>query len=507
MIALLLITLVTRTIGEIAPQPAEGAAGRLLVLDRRGDETIAIRTRVPYFDSSRAELAVSRIATDGTATTSTIAPIPTTGGIYGGDGAVTPNGYLVAWNDGGVHAAFIDSALRLQTSTTLPSYSSYPLASRNVIVRCTSRRCLVTWWEVDTFRYGLAFGRVAASLLDTSGNVLAARIELTDSVRQSFTIPFGAAASSTRFMVAAWTDRDDGSRQLRVISVDENGRAGLPVLLYETEEDEPTVVAIDSRGDELVVVRALWNRFPAESVDAAGNVHEPWHDIAWSPDGAIDALHLRCDGDVSLLALESLPQRVTMFGSYLTLSHLNVIRLDRNLRAFDFPPISVSDDYATNDSPKFLRTARGFVVGWNHGAAIDWRTYNLTAPRFAEFPADGPAPESLNAGRSLFEGPAVSEPRKAVVMGDQYGVLRRVPAVRTTRQSVTVSLISREGVTRASQLVSGNASGESMASDGTNALIAWYEDDFSVFKTRLLRHDGSLGPVSEHPRSRRSELI
>lgn len=495
MIAILLFTLITRTVGEIAPPLAEGAAGRLLVLDRGADETIAIRTRVPYFDPLRAELAVSRIAADGTATTSTIAPIPSTAGIQGGDGAVTPNGYLVAWNDGGVHAAFIDSRFRLQSSTTLPSYGSYPRDSRDVVVRCTSRRCLVTWWELDAYRGPLAFGRVAASLFDTSGNVLAARIELTDGVRQPFTTPFGAAASSTRFMVAAWTtDPDYGPRQLRVISLDENGRAAFPVPLYETEDDEPTVVAIDSRGEEFVVVRALGGLFPAESVDAAGNVREPWHGIASSPDAAIDALHLRCSGDVSLLALESAH------------SHLNVIRLDGNLRAF-FPPISVSDVWATNDSPKFLRTARGFIIGWNHGAAVDGDTYIRTTPRFAELPADGPAPASLDAGHPLFEGPAVSEPQKAVAMGDQYAVIRRVPTVRTTTPSVTVSLISREGITRASSLVSSKASGASMASDGTNALLAWYEDDFSVFKTRLLRHDGSLGPVSEYPRSRRGELI
>ena len=79
--------------------------------------------------------------------------------------------------------------------------------------------------------------------------------------------------------------------------------------------------------------------------------------------------------------------------------------------------------------------------------------------------------------------------------------------MRTSTPSVTVSLISREGVTRATQLVSSKASSASMASDGTNALIAWYDGDFSVFKTRLLRHDGSLGPVSEFPRSQVFDLI
>jgi len=71
------------------------------VLDQQGDETIAIRTRTPYFTPSLAELAVTRIAASGEATTTSIAPIDAPYGIFGGDGAVTSNGYLVAWNDGG----------------------------------------------------------------------------------------------------------------------------------------------------------------------------------------------------------------------------------------------------------------------------------------------------------------------------------------------------------------------------------------------------------------------
>jgi hypothetical protein len=477
MIAILLFTLVTRTVGEIAPSLTEGAAGRLLVLDRRADETIAIRTRVPYFDSSRAELAVSRIAADGTATTSTIAPIPSTAGINGGDGAVTPNGYLVAWSDGSVHAAFIDSELHLQTSTTLPSYSSHPVASRNVVVRCTSRRCLVTWWEYDTYLYTLDFGRVVASLFDTSGNVLAARIELTGSVRQSFTVPFGAAASSSRFMVAAWAEPDYGPRQLRVISVDENGRAGFPVSLYETEDDDPTLVAIDSRGDEFVVVRALEGRFPAESVDAAGNVHEPWHDIASSPDGAIDALYLRCNGDVSLLALESSPQRIVVFGSYIAHSNLNVIRLDRNLRAFSYPPISVSDVYATNDSPKFLRTARGFVIGWNHGSANYSAAYILTAPRFAEFPADGPAPESRE---SRGDGRSIRRDSSRARGAHQYAVCHRVAHQPRGSNAINAARL-RQGVQRV---------------DG----VGRYQRADRVVRRRLLRFQDSVAETRRLPR-------
>lgn len=489
--------LVTRTIGEIPPPTGEGAAGRVLVLEQQGDDTIAIRTRTPYFTPSLAELAVTRIPANGAATTTSVATIDAPNGIFGGDGAVTSNGYFVAWNDGGIHAAFIDRSFRLQAATTLPLYSPLPFASasRNVVVRCTARRCLVAWWEYDNT------SRIAGSLFDTSGNLLVSRIQFTDVYREPFTTFFSVAATPSRFMIANWTGTYD-NKNLQVIPVDENGRRSTPVVLLESEHQSPSVVAIASMGDDFAVVRASWvddrSVFSAESIDASGAVRRPWHPIASTPDFALYALHLLGTGAERLLALESAPGGIGLIEGAIPYTFLNVIRLDSDLEAIDQVPIILSELRDTNDSPKIVRTPRGQFIAWNHGVAAGFRAYANTSPRFVELATAGPAPRTFNGGRPFFDGPAKPLFVDVAATNDQYAVLRLDSAVRSDPSVLSVSLVSRSGDVRDPLLIAGPSSQQaSIASDGNDWLISWAEDSNGFFM-RTLHRDGTLGTVVQH---------
>lgn len=274
-----------RTLGQIQPPVGEGSAGRVLVLDQRGDETIVIRTRTPFYQWASSELAATRIAADGTTTTTSIAPIDGKNGIFAGDGVVTGNGYFVAWNDGGVQTAFIDSSLRLVSTTTLPASQVF----RNIFVRCTERRCLVTWPEVTSD------AQLAGALFDTSGNLLVPRIELGLIYRARFSRYYDVAASSSQFMIATWAE-SSSRKSLRVTPVDEDGQARPPVVTLDDQDFSPP--AIDNIGEDFVVVRAEAAAddkgliFSAKTIDRIGAPLQLWHDIASASDRALYALHL-----------------------------------------------------------------------------------------------------------------------------------------------------------------------------------------------------------------------